>query len=218
VRWPGIGRPDFDVRFFRISEASVLGARRNFAIERAKGEIVAHFDDDDFYGPNYLRTLVAWYEETPVDLGGMCQFYHYDFLLKRGWKTNLWEARNQGYGACFIYRKRLWHAVGGFKDIQRGEDDDFAKRFLAKGLTLDGLQRPDLFVYMRHGGNISWSVDPIFHPDWTRDARAVLGDDVAFYDDLAELVKQPTMHEAGVQYHLPSDLRTFTPQKGRRPT
>jgi glycosyltransferase involved in cell wall biosynthesis len=217
-REPSSGRAAVSVRYFRISEGTSIGTRRNFAAKQCRGEIICHWDDDDFYGHDYLETLVRWFRETPVDLGGMCQFYHYDFLLKRGWRTNLWDASGCGYGACFIYRKRLWQHVGGFQDIQRGEDDAFAKAFTAHGFKLNGLQRPDLYVYIRHTRNVSWSVDPIFHPDWTRDARTVIGNEIGFYDDLAELVHQPTELEAGPQFHLPSNLRTFVPEKGRRPT
>ena len=204
------------VKYRRISESSTVGMRRNVAVQHATGEIIGHWDDDDFYAPNYLATQLEWFESMPVDLGGVCQFYYYDFLVKRGWQSHLWNAKpsSGAFGACFLYRKRTWRHVGGFQDIQRGEDNEFAKAFLAKGLRVAAVERPELFVYIRHTRNISsWTV-PIFHPDWTRAAREIIGDEIGFYDDLSELVDPPTPKDLGPQFHLPVDLRTM---KGPRP-
>jgi len=210
------GRRTFEPIYVRAGELTTVGARRNLAVETATGDVIAHWDDDDFYAPPYLEVLLRWFEEEPTDLGGMCQFWHYDFLLKRGWKTNLWETKDQPYGACMIYPKRMWQEVGRFEDLQRGEDDAFVRAFLTRGLAVRALRRPDLFVYLRHTRNVSWASDPILHPQWTASARAVLESEITFYDDLAELVHQPTERELGVQFHLPSDLRTFVPPKRGR--
>jgi hypothetical protein len=41
-------------------------------LERATGEIIMHFDDDDYYGPTYVETMVAALEEC-------------DFVKLSGW-------------------------------------------------------------------------------------------------------------------------------------
>jgi len=39
--------------------AGTLGEKRNAAIERADGDVIAHFDDDDIYAPIYLEHMVG---------------------------------------------------------------------------------------------------------------------------------------------------------------
>jgi len=204
--------------YLRVPPSMTIGFRRNYAIAHARfsndrspdRHLVIHQDDDDFYAPNYVAELVAYVEEHGPDLSGAAQFYHYDFLLRRGWRTNLWDS-NEAYGASLCYFRATWERVGGFEDLQRGEDDAFCRAVRDHGLTSNALKRrPDLFVYMRHSRNVSWRIDPIINPRETEAVRAILGNDCAFYDDLAELVSPPTTLELGPQWHLPAAQRVFT--------
>jgi glycosyltransferase involved in cell wall biosynthesis len=197
------------VRYVRAASTTTVGQRRNLAIENARGELIAHFDDDDFYHRDYLDQLLQWWDaHQPIDLGGFSQFWHYDFFRKRGWKTNLWESGHP-YGATFLYRKTTWKAVGGFQSLQKGEDQEFFQAVQRSGDRIASSARPDLFVYMRHTLNVTGAIDPIFHEGWTKAARDVLGASCGFYDDLAELVNVAPPAAAGVQFHLPQNLRTF---------
>lgn len=36
-----------------------LGAKRNWLLEKVETELVAHFDDDDYYAPQYLEVMVT---------------------------------------------------------------------------------------------------------------------------------------------------------------
>lgn len=198
-----------DLRFYSVDPKTTVGERRNIAIEHARGELIAHFDDDDFYHPNYLGELLQWWDaQDPLALGGFSQFWHYDFLRKRGWKTNLWDAGHP-YGATFLYPKSTWESVGGFPAKQRGEDQDFFQAIERSLGRIAAAPRPDLYIYMRHTHNVTGPIDPVFHADWTKAARTVLGDAVGFYDDLAELVHVPQIATEGPQYHLPQNLRSF---------
>ena len=42
------------VRYMHLPGQMRIGAKRNALCDAAKGEIIAHFDDDDFYGPRYI--------------------------------------------------------------------------------------------------------------------------------------------------------------------
>jgi glycosyltransferase involved in cell wall biosynthesis len=193
--------------YVRADVGTTVGDRRNLAVEHARGELIAHFDDDDFYHPDYLAELVAWWDRSqPVDLGGMCQFWHYDVFRRRGWQTQLWNTGHP-YGATFFFRKSLWRELGGFQSLQRGEDQEFFLAVERSGGRIAAVARPDLYVYMRHHRNVSGPVEAILHPQWTEATRNVLGDATGFYDDLAELVHVPGVAEEGPQFHLPKNLR-----------
>ena len=40
------------IRYVRLDCRHSIGAKRNIACEAARGEIIAHWDDDDWYAPN----------------------------------------------------------------------------------------------------------------------------------------------------------------------
>jgi glycosyltransferase involved in cell wall biosynthesis len=198
-----------DLRYLRVEIGTTVGDRRNIAVENAKGDFIAHFDDDDFYHRDYLAELVAWWRTNqPIELGGMSQFYHYDVFRKRGWRTGLWDTGHP-YGATFCYRKSTWRELGGFESFQRGEDQEFYLAVERAGGRTFALQRPDLYVYMRHGKNVSGPIEPVYHAQWTLATRAVMGDEIRFYDDLAELVQAQHIAEEGIQFHVPSNIRRF---------
>ena len=45
-----------------------LGAKRNWLLDRVKTDLVAHFDDDDYYGPDYLKEMIRRMRENEADL------------------------------------------------------------------------------------------------------------------------------------------------------
>jgi glycosyltransferase involved in cell wall biosynthesis len=51
-----------------------LGAKRNELCELAKGEIVAMFDDDDYYAPHYLDQMLALLNSNKVDFAKLYGF------------------------------------------------------------------------------------------------------------------------------------------------
>ncbi|HSX26996.1 MAG TPA: glycosyltransferase [Chlamydiales bacterium] len=46
------------VKYINLPERGTIGFKRNFLIGLASGELIAHFDDDDYYAPTYLTTMV----------------------------------------------------------------------------------------------------------------------------------------------------------------
>jgi hypothetical protein len=45
-----------------------LGAKRNWLVSQAETELVAHFDDDDYYAPHYLEEMVTRLLDKEADL------------------------------------------------------------------------------------------------------------------------------------------------------
>ena len=59
------------VRYFRLPKRLSIGAKRNLACEHAAGDIVAHWDDDDWYARNRLRYQVAAILAGEADITGL---------------------------------------------------------------------------------------------------------------------------------------------------
>src|SRR5450755_929336 len=57
------GRAVFDgindprIRYMHEPQPMSIGVKRNVLCDAAQGEIIVHFDDDDFYGPHYIRDM-----------------------------------------------------------------------------------------------------------------------------------------------------------------
>ena len=52
--------PDDDrVRYVRLERSLPVGAKRNLACEMSNGELIAHWDDDDWMAPRRLSTQVS---------------------------------------------------------------------------------------------------------------------------------------------------------------
>ena len=47
-----------NIRYFRLDQKITLGAKLNLACDYAKGNMIANWDDDDWYSPMRLRSQV----------------------------------------------------------------------------------------------------------------------------------------------------------------
>ena len=46
------------VKYKHVAQRASIGAKRNSLIEMASGDIIVHFDDDDYYAPEYVAVMV----------------------------------------------------------------------------------------------------------------------------------------------------------------
>ncbi|MGQ9368539.1 glycosyltransferase family 2 protein [Azospirillum sp. ST 5-10] len=136
------------LRYLHARQRVPLGDKRNVLLEHARGDIIVHFDDDDFYAPTYVETLVGWLEEGHdfAKLSGW--FLHTAVHGRLGyWDTAAggphfrWARRSRarveqdvpasddnlvGYGFSYAYRRRVWQAEP-FPSLPALEDAPFAR-------------------------------------------------------------------------------------------
>lgn len=77
---------DPKVKYFHQQSRSSIGHKRNFLIEQASGEVIAHFDDDDYYAPNYLSEMFDHLQKSDADLTKLSRW-----LAWRELDGSLWE-------------------------------------------------------------------------------------------------------------------------------
>src|ERR1043166_1939763 len=110
-----------------------IGAKRNALCEHANGDIIVHWDDDDWSHPNRIADQVSHLESSGKDVVG------YRELLF--WNENLNNARRyigeEGYapGSSLCYRKSFWEA-NQFPDEMRGEDNHFTSVARKQGVMI----------------------------------------------------------------------------------
>ena len=73
------------VRYVSLPQRTSIGEKRNLACEMAKGTIIAHWDDDDWYAPNRLSYQVAPLLTGKGDLTGLETFCFFDLSRWQAW-------------------------------------------------------------------------------------------------------------------------------------
>src|SRR5262245_4955332 len=69
---------DERVRYLRLTTKMTVGAKRNLACEQAHGEVIAHWDDDDWHAPHRLRYQVEALLRSGADACGITTLLFYE--------------------------------------------------------------------------------------------------------------------------------------------
>ena len=185
------------VRYYHASAGMSLGRKRNLLVEVAKGEVIAQFDDDDYYAPNYLQVmldsmgdahlakLTGWYVYMAGGYAKSADFFGYwDTAVAEGECYALTPGGGAeirvglevadcnlfGYGFSYVFQKRIFEHVR-FPDLNFAEDYELTVRVRNAGLQI--AHRPDdrgLVLHMIHTNNCS-RVFPQYRlpPRWVKD-------------------------------------------------
>lgn len=129
------------VKYVYSAERRSIGAKTNDMLARATGEVIMHVDDDDYYAPTYLETMIAalegrdfvklsgWYvykmEANFLAYWNLSFLAPYHFRLAANEPVSLFSTRifhervaeefEWGYGFSYAYRSRV-------RDIARLND------------------------------------------------------------------------------------------------
>lgn len=145
-----------NVHYRHVARKSI-GAKRNLACQLASGEIIAHWDDDDWYSPDRLRYQVAPILTGKADVTGLENAFVLELPGGDFWTTeaNLHKRLFVGnvHGGTLVFRKDLWTHGLRYPEINLAEDAWFLTHATRKGKRLVGLSNPGVFVYVRHGRN-----------------------------------------------------------------
>jgi glycosyltransferase involved in cell wall biosynthesis len=153
-----LSRNDPRVRYRHLPARMSIGAKRNQLIEAARGELIAHFDDDDHYASHYLADMARLLQEQDAELIKLSTFFSYapasDFLgyMDLRAKVGLHYILTQGsvstvefhdkmqigadfilfYGFSYVYRRALF-ASAVFGDVNLCDDESFIRPIVQRG-------------------------------------------------------------------------------------
>jgi glycosyltransferase involved in cell wall biosynthesis len=163
---------DERIRYVRLDHCASLGQKRNLACELAQGELVAHWDDDDWIRPDRLRVQVEALTAARAEVCGTDRLLHYRP-----------DSKPRLAGATLVYRRDAW-ARTRFSDMQLGEDAEFLARVGSEAVHV--LSDSSFYVAVVHGRNaIGLNLgDPGWEPRPFDEVEACFGSDRAFYVDL----------------------------------
>ncbi len=143
---------DSCVRYIRLDRPHSIGQKRNIAAREARGTLIAHWDDDDWYGPAYLSTSVTrWLACGRAD--SVCGMSSYLVWISGDPQVRVSKS-SAIVGATFLYAKSLWERCP-YRDVKTAEDYFFLKDAQPELVRIDD---PDLFLVVRHGSH-TWITD-----------------------------------------------------------
>jgi len=163
------------VRYLRTPRYCTLGLKRNAACEAAHGDIILHWDDDDWYAPHRIRIQVEALCASGADVCGIDRALFFDPCAPAAWEY-VYPAGGAPWvcGATLCYRRGYWRAHP-FADMNVGEDTNFAAA--AQPGQLCVLPDNRFFVALVHAANTSPKQlrDPRWQPRPVEAIRAMTG-------------------------------------------
>ena len=177
------------IRCVRRAPGQSVGAKRNQGCELARGTIIAHWDDDDWYGPDRLRAQVEPLLQNEADITALRETTFFCVDRWEFWRCSPQEHQRlfvgDVHGGTLVFFRHIWERLARYPCVSLAEDAGFLRQALKGGARLLGLSSQNLFLYLRHATN-TWSLHAnLFRNSsrWQRSAEPDLPpSDRAFYE------------------------------------
>jgi glycosyltransferase involved in cell wall biosynthesis len=169
------------IRYLHQEHTSTLGAKRNMACQQAQGNIIAHWDDDDWMASWRLRYQVDTLLQEHADICGLDRLFFYDPASHQAWQY-VYPHRNRPWlaGGTLCYTKACWQG-NPFPHVNVGEDTRFVWGPRAQKLV--ALRNSAFYVAVVHPGNTSpkRTQGAWWHACPSTEIQDLLGEDWTFY-------------------------------------
>ena len=169
------------IRYEHVTGRLSVGEKRNRLIERARGELIMHFDDDDFYAPGYVEFMAGEFAAKGADLLNLRGWFIHDARHRffGYWNLEIKEGlhfvcndqgvspiilssannapladNHLGYAAGWAYRKAVWQAAP-FSDRNWNEDGSFALKAQEKFRLAGTHDTQGICLHLRHPHNVT---------------------------------------------------------------
>ena len=170
-----------NIRYYRLSQKITLGAKLNLACEYAKGDVIANWDDDDWYAPNRLCTQIEALQQPKIEVCGINQLLYYDLPKKQAYlyrypaDQKIWLI-----GSSLCFTKTLW-SLNKFAEIQVGMDGLFV--WATPSEKVKAIEDYHFSVHLIHSNNVSpKNTENIWwHPHSIENLQNIMKNDWAYY-------------------------------------
>lgn len=139
-----------NVQIYQQDESRSLGECLNAGIEHCRYDYVAKFDDDDYYGPNYLQRQMQAIVSFQADIVGKSTWYLY---FEKSNTLAVFSRHpensfvNYVTGATLLIKKDVFNTIR-FSAMNACEDVDFVANCKEHGFRIYSTDRSD-FVGIR---------------------------------------------------------------------
>jgi len=173
------------VRHFRFKDKVSIGSKRNFLAREARGDILIHIDDDDYYPPSRVSHAVHRLVIANKLLAGANQLLMLNIFNSEISRLGPYGLRH-ACGATLAYRKEYFQKHKFDKSDYKGEEAAFTNNFTNDMIQLDTLST---IICISHNTNtvpkcnIKNSSSNLKISDIIHDDEAI-----AFYSSLAKTI------------------------------
>jgi glycosyltransferase involved in cell wall biosynthesis len=148
---------DERIRYIQVKKKATVGYKRNLAVQHSKGEIIAHWDDDDWYAKDRISYQVQALLSGGAKICGLETGFFYDVLENRFWTcTPALHAKMffaDIHGRSIMYLRDLWDKRTRYPDISLAEDAFFLKSALERKVKIIRCENDSKLIYIRHRTN-----------------------------------------------------------------
>ena len=140
---------DDRIRLIHLGESRNIGEKRNFGCSQSRGEVICHWDDDDWSAPDRLQRQIDGLLSSGLQVAG---FHSMRFTDGAKW----WSYKGVGsysLGTSLCYW-RSWWETHHFPAKNIGEDNEFVMGAAHAG-QLYAEDAGDLMHATIHSGNTS---------------------------------------------------------------
>ena len=182
------------IRYFRTESRRPVGAKRNFACREARGEVVVHWDDDDWSAPWRLSYQIEKLREAGADICGLNRVWFYAPKEKKAWEYSYRTGhRPWVYGASLCYTRAFWEKHP-FSEIRVGEDTRFV--WADAKTRVQALADSRFLVALIHEANTSRkrTADSRYQPRDVVEIERLLGEDADGFlspNNLSSVTRKP---------------------------
>ncbi|EOC99966.1 glycosyltransferase family protein [Caldisalinibacter kiritimatiensis] len=115
-----------NVKIYQVDESKTIGYCLNYGIDRSQYKYIAKFDDDNYYGPNYLSDIVMAFDYSGADLVGKQRFYVY---FEGSKKLALIRNKENSFvkyvaGSTFVFKREVYEKIRFATNIYDGSEDN----------------------------------------------------------------------------------------------
>jgi glycosyltransferase involved in cell wall biosynthesis len=142
-------------RLIRVVPGTLLGTKLNRGLAEAEGALCQKMDDDDWYAPEFLSTMVSavlssWTVTCRPTVAFLMPFLFFDVAR---WEVRQSVARHVP-GATLFFARDAWEHRP-FRALPGDEDVWFVLDQVADGATPLPVRAPETFLAVRHAGTSS---------------------------------------------------------------
>ncbi len=172
------------IRYLSLPPGQSIGTKRNHACAQARGDVVVHWDDDDWMAPGRIRCQVESLLAGDADVVGSSTLLYHDARSGETWEYSYQGVRPWVHDGTFCYRRELWSA-NPFPDAGRAVGTDFL--WTGRPKRVQPLPDGTYYVAIVHAGNDSPKspTNRWWRPVPSSEVEVLLGEDRRFYHRLS---------------------------------
>lgn len=198
---------DPQIRHVHLSGQRTLGAKRNACVEQARGDLIMHWDDDDWFAPNRITYQMQSLVKNSAEVCGLRRMYFYNPAQNQLWLYSYPESERRWLaGGSLVYTRDFWRRAP-FPDIQVASDTTFIwTQNLQRAVTLADER---FYVAIIHSQNTSQkNCNGSYWSSSDANVRNLLADDFDFYQRLF----RPTDISSAAAPAPPAKVASAAPQ------